>query len=109
MEEIALNPFRNNDAEIQAVASLFCSDSQTKMEKMEKAKREPKSRKHQSKLWSIEMQDKIREEWAAKRLAAESFNPLCEKHWLIDPRVYNFMFYRKLIMTLSTLRRRRTL
>ena len=74
MKEIALSPLPHRiqlQAEITGITSFSRTDPETRaVEK--KAKRLQRSRKRQSKLWDSEMQQKIRAERAAKRLAVES-------------------------------------
>lgn len=74
MKEIALSPLPHHvrlQTETTGITSFSRTDSQTRAAK-KRAKRSQRSRKHQSKLWDTEMQEKIRAERAAKRLAAES-------------------------------------
>lgn len=72
LKEIALNPLpdpiRPQTRTIKTT-SFSCEASQNRAVK-KKAKRYERSRKHQPKLWDNETQEKIRAEWAAKRLLA---------------------------------------
>jgi hypothetical protein len=74
IKEIALSPLPHYvrlQTETTGITSFSSTDSQTRAAK-KRSKRLQRSRKHQSKLWDTEMQETIRAERAAKRLAAET-------------------------------------